>query len=738
MGPLFRALLRLRLDDAESRQLLSELAELHAVRVERDGPAAAHRWLRRERRRLGWDLLTGRLTAGAPRAIRHPSAVARHPSLADRARDGMAALTRTVRSLARTPVLAAAVVLTVGVGVGGTTLVWSAVHAVLVAPLPYPDAHRLVLLRTARGPDRWGTSMADVEAVTADRPAAFDAVASYSRGTPTVLLGDQPEILSAKWITDTYLPLMGIRPVLGRGFTADESREGGPDVVLLSTGLWERAFDASPEVIGRSVVIDGAPHTVVGVLPAGMGPLDQADLYPALRVVTPPRKGPFFYPTIARLGPGADPAVARAQLADISERMFARWQASFPTADAVLDFDPLKPVVVGGSSRMLLLVLGAAAFLLLVAAANAAGLLVARATARRRELAVRVAVGASRGRILGLVLTEAAVLAAASGALGLGLAAGGMDLLRRLGTGRLPRVDEVAFTLPVVAVFAGLVAASCLLLGGIAAASVAGRARGRSPGTPRASSLVTSAPRTTASAGARRLRRALVAVQFAVAIPLLVAAGLLGRSLHRMESLGPGFDAHQVVAMTVALPGSGFPDDADVRGFWSDVLPRIEALPGVEAAGIADARPPVRSGGANNFVLEGEPTGSDAPQTQSTWITASPGFFDVLNLEFVDGGPFALTADTLRHAVVDEAWAARYSPGRSPVGLRFRSGGCTIEGCPWVEIVGVTRGVKTAGLDDPGMGVIYYDFQRDSYGRMLNSISAPRATPWPWCPPSGP
>lgn len=725
-GPILRLLLRLRLDPDASAQLLSELAELHAIRAARDGERAAARWLARERRRLAAGLLTGRISAGthpSPQPSPHgvgSEAMAPGRSVADRLHDGVSATRRSVRSLARTPALALAIVLTAGLGIGGTTVVWAVVHAVLVSPLPYPEADRIVLLRTARGSDRWGTSMADVEAVLADRPAAFDGVAAYTRGSPTVLLGDQPRLLDAKWVTDTYFPMLGAQPVLGRGFTADESRAGAPDVVMLSTRLWDQAFERSPDVIGRSVVVDGRPHEIVGVLPAELGPLDQADLYPALRVETPPRKGPFFFTTVARLRPGARPEDARAQLAEVSERMFPEWQASFPTADAVLDFDELKPAVVGDVSGMLLLVLGATSFLLLAAAVNAAGLLVARGMERRRELGVRIAVGASRRRIVGLVLTEAALLAVASGALGLVLGLGGVDLLHRFGAGRLPRMDEVAVTTPVLLVLAALTLASWALLGAIATASLAaGRAGGtRVPGrrSSRAESPVAGLTRGSPSLAARRMRRALVAVQFAVAIPLLVGAGLLGRSMHAMESQGPGFDLAGLASMTVALPEENYPDGVAVRGFWAELLPRIEALPGVRFAGLADARPPVIHGGSNNFVIEGEPTGSEAPQTQSTWITASPGFFETLGLRVIEGRLFGTTVDTMRHAVVDQAWADRYARDRSAVGLRFRSGGCTIEGCPWVEVIGVVATVKTTGLDDTGAGTIYYDFARDSYG----------------------
>lgn len=717
-GPVLRRLMTWRLGREATEQLLGELGELYDARHERQGGPAADRWLRRQHRRWSWHLLTGAVRT-EPGAGRSGKASGRGGSTlgsrlltmatpTDRLRDHLSDLLRGTRSLMRAPLLSGAVILTVGLGIGGTTLVWATVHAVLIAPLPYPDADRMVLLRTIRGDDQWGTSMADVEAMYDARPSAFDAMAAYRRGTASVMLGGEAQLIDTKWVTDSYFPLIGVRPILGRSFTAEEGRAGGPPVVLLTEGLWVRSYGSNPDVLGGTVLVDGVPHTIVGVLPSRLGPLDSADLYPVLRVETPYRKGPFFFPTIARLAPGASASVAREQLAEVSRQMFPRWQASFPTEDAVLGFRDLKEAVVGDVGRTLLLVLTATGFLLLVASANASGLLVARGIARRRELAVRVAVGASKGRILRLVLTEAGLLAVASGAAGLGLAWGCLTLLQRWGVGRLARVSEVAFTPPVAAFFVAVTVGSCLLLGGIAAASALRTGQAGRDGT-----------RTTGSPLAGRVRRWLVATQFAVAIPLLVAAGLLGRSLERMQSGGVGFDLDRIVSMRVALPEGGYPDEASVHGFWDDVLPRLAAIPGVLEVGLADARPPVGDLGGNNFVLEGEPRGTDAPQTQSTWITVSPGFFDVLGMRLIEGRLFAATSDTMRHAVVDRSWAERYVPVGSAVGRRFLSGGCTVDGCPFVEVVGVVETVKTTGLDDPGRGTIYYDFGREGSGSMF-------------------
>lgn len=698
IGRLLRRWMERRLGVDETVELVSELEELHEARIERDGRRMADRWWKRERRRWFMRLLTG---SGL-----QPS----RPTSRTGIGDPWADIARGIRSLARVPLLSCAIVVTIGLGIGGTTLVWSAVHAVLIAPLPYPGADRMVLLRTVRGEDEWSTSMADLEAVY-DPPPAFDAIAAYSRGNVSMIVGGEARLVESKWITDSYLPLIGVAPILGRNFTVDEGRAGGADGVLLSQGLWERVFDSDPEVLGRTLPLDGVPHAIVGVLPRSMGPLDKAEVYPALRVQTPGRKGPFRYPTIARLAPGVSAGEAREQLAEVSRRMFPLWRSSFPSEDAVLGFRPLKEMLVGDVARTLFLVLTATGFLLMVAAANAAGLLVARGVGRQRELAVRVAVGASRGRILRLVLTEAGLLAVASGAVGLALAWSGLGLVRRYGVDQLARADEIALTPPVLLFFAAVTFGSCILLGGISSAAVLRFGRARSGGR-----LSLARRGATGSPLARRVRRVLVASQFAVAIPLLVSAGLLGRSMERLQTERVGFDVERVVSMQVALPEAGYPDEQALWGFWADVLPQLEALPGVVAAGVADARPPVWYNGENNFVLEGEPTGAAAPQTQSPWIMASAGFFDVLGSQLVEGRLYGASADTMRHAVVDQAWADRYLPEGGAVGRRFRSGGCTVEGCPFVEIVGVVETVKITGLDDPGRGTIFYDLAREPYG----------------------
>ncbi len=710
-GRLTSFLLRRRLSVSQRNQLMSELAELHEHRVVTRSRAEADAWLRREYRRWTVRLLRGGIAeaSGLSDMLRSPGGGG---LLGD--------LRHNFRGLRRAPLFSAAIVLTVGLGIGGTALVYGIVHAILISPLPYPDADRMVLLRTLRGEDMWGTSMADLEALY-DPPPAFEAIAGYTRRTASVAIGDGVELIRSKWVTDNYFPLLGIEPVQGRLFTPEEGRAGGEAVVLITEGYWERALSSDPEVIGSSLVVSSQPHTIVGILPDQLGPLDRGgQIFPVLQVDTPPRQGPFFFFTVGRIRDGVDPAVAAQQLDAVAKRMFPIWRDSFTFEDATLGFRDLKEMLVGNVARTLLMVFTAVAFLLVIASANAASLLVARGVARQREVAIRAALGASGGRLLQLLLSEAAILASGGALMGLAITVYGMELVRRMGAGQLPRVEEIALTAPVVVFFLAVTLGSWALFGLVASAGVMRR---------RLEGIASSSVRSTASKGMRRLRRGLVASQFAVSIPLLIGAGLLGSSLDRLQSQGFGFEPENFVSALVSLPSANYPDEPAVRAFWDEVLPQIEALPDVAEAGLANARPPVEYPESNNFVLADHPPDPDEPVLQAPWITADPGYFEALGVPLIEGRIFNdPRSDTMRTAVVDQAWADRFFPGRSAIGRRMRAGGCTVDGCPYVEVVGVVSNVKTTGLDDRNRGTIYYDFRRDSYSAInlhLRTRSAP-------------
>ena len=588
--------------------------------------------------------------------------------------------------------------------------------SVLIAPLPYPGSDRMVLLRTVESENMWSTSMADIHALEETPPPAFEEIAAYTYRTSRVASSSDVELLRTKWVTPEYFPLLGYEPTEGRHLDPSEGIPGGAAAVLVTERFRDRSFGADEAVLGRPLLIDGEPVPIVGVMPDRLGPIDQGiEVFPVLKVDVPPRKGPFFFPTIARLRDGASPELARGQLAAVSERIYPLWQSSFPQPEAILGFVDLKEMVVGDAGTTLMLVLTAVAFLLLIASANAASLLVARGVTRTRELSVRSALGASSARVVRLLLAEALVIAVAAAGFGLGITIAGLETVRRLGVGHLPRVEEVALSGTSLIFFCAVTIGSWVLFGLVASISTS---RSRTDG-------VAATQRSTASRGLTLLRRLLAGGQFAVTIPMLVAAGLLLVSLDHVRSEGYGFDPEGMVSMLVTLPGETFGSAAEVRQFWQETLPRIEALPGVVSVGVADARPPIPVG-ENNFVLEDRPPRDGEGQSAAPWITADPGFFRTLGVHVLDGRLYdAVPADTMRHAVVDEQWAERFYPGESPVGRRFRSGGCTVDGCPWVEILGVVADVKTSGLGDTrGIGTIYYDFARDTYSSMRLHVRA--------------
>lgn len=708
-GPVTRLLLR-RADPKHLEQLLAEIAELYEHRAAASGPDAARRWIRREHRRLAWRAVVGDRMGPID------------PSYAGSTRGGVPALWQDIRhsarGLRRAPLFTAAIVSTVGLGIGGTTLVFSIVDSVLIAPLDYPGSERMVLLRTIDGDNAWSTSMADLHGLVETPPEAFEDIAAYTRRRNRIAVTGDTELLRTKWVTANYFEVLGHTPIEGRHPTGPEGTEGAPRVALVTETFRTRSFSAETDPIGRSILVDGQPFEVVGVVPDRLGPLDVGiEVFPVLEVAAPPRKGPFFFPIIGRLRPGATPEVARSQLRALSERLFPIWQNSFPQPNAHLGFVDLKEILVQNVSRTLMVVLSAVGFLLLIASANAASLLVARGATRTRELAVRSALGASRARVLRLLLAEAGAIAAAASVVAWAVVWIGLDVVRRVGVGRLPRVEELGIRPSTIGFFLAVTAASWVLFGLVAALATA---RARTAGVAGTQGRSTSGP------AANALRRGLVGAQFAIAIPLLVGAALLVRSLDRAQSESFGFDPTGVASMLVTLPQEQYASPEAVRAFWSDVLPRIEALPGVAAAGLADARPPMALDGGNNFLLEDRPLAADEAPPTAPWITADARFFSTLGLRLLEGRFYeAVPQDTMRYAVVDESWVQRFYPGESAVGRRFRSGGCTVDGCPWAEVVGVVENVKTSGLDDTrALGTIYFDFNADTYSSMLLHIRA--------------
>jgi putative ABC transport system permease protein len=469
----------------------------------------------------------------------------------------------------------------------------------------------------------------------------------------------------------------------------------------VSHGFWQQRLGGRPDAIGQPIRLDGSDYTLVGVLPREVGPLEQRqEFFLIQQFKPPPRRGPFFYTALARLRSGVTPAVAQAELRAINKRIFPLWKSSYQDDKATWSMMDLKSHVVGDVSKMAGLALGAVALVWLIACANASNLLIARVTGRRQELAVRTALGASRGRIVRYLLAESAVLAAGSIAVGVALANVGVRLLQTAGADTLPRVHEIALDGPALLVLAGLTVASAVLFGLVPALHGAGARVG--------DSLRSSGRAATGSRAVRRLRRILVGTQFAVTTPLLVVAALLLISLDGLKRVDLGFDSRNLVTGSIRLPSAQYTEEPRTTAFWDELRRRVASLPGVEGVAFADGTPPANVGNFNNFDLEDSPTPTGASQPVTPWVAVTPEYFQVLGLKLLEGRLLDerdALRENLETVVVDRAWARRFFPRGSAVGKRFREGGCST--CPWTEVVGVVSTVKYAGLDTPDQGTVY-------------------------------
>jgi len=668
--------------DADRRSIESDLAELYEFRRRQDGAAAADRWLRRQRVIYPWHLLADRLRAAVPR------------------RDTMQHLWRdfvySARSLSRVPALAATIVLTVGVGLGATTAMVGVVRAVLVSPLPYADPGSLVWIYTNHPPFWFPFSVVDYRALEADHPA-FSSVAAYQTRSVTVSGIGQSERVTSRAVTGSYFPLLGMTPHIGRLFdTSDDARR--ERIAVVTYGYWKQRFGSDPSLVGRTITIDAASYAVVGVLKPSVGPLEQnIALFTSAYWPPPTRKGPFFLRVFGRLRPDISRAAALDSLHATNARLFPIWKSSYQDEKATWGMQDLKARAVGDVGSTLLVVLGAVACVLLIACANAVNLLVARALNRSREFAIRGALGASRARLLQHLLAETATITAASVLVGLAVAVGAIALVAKYGGPYIPRIDEVRLGPSELGWLALLGVASGLLIGLVpaihssqlrigGALSAGGRSASDAPAT-------------------RRLRRALVAAEFALATPLIVAAVLVASSLDRLSRVDVGIETSRVLTAGISLPSARYANAPERQAFWDRALERLQALPGVESAAIADSRPPNDSDNQNNFDLEDHPALPGQDQPVCTWVGVSPAFFKTVGLRLERGRLLDDHSDQDNVVVVDRAWANRFFPGQEVIGRRFHEGGCT--SCPWTTVVGLVGNVKWSGLDAHEDGTIY-------------------------------
>jgi putative ABC transport system permease protein len=612
--------------------------------------------------------------------------------------DLMQDLRYAFRTFARNPGFAAAAVVVLALGVGANVSIFSVVNAVLLRPLPLPEPQRLALL-WVKNPERGWHQQVAAPANFLDWQAqtrSFEAMSAYEDFLRTATLGGQgePEAVPSLSVGGEFFSTLGVQPVVGRLFQPHETWQTEERGVVLSERLWRRRYGADPEIVGRSVPINGEPWTVLGVAPAALRfPFQEAEIWTPMRWDPAKREKLWFrrahyVRVVGRLRSGASLEQARVEL----EAVAARLEQKYPETNRLMGagVTGLQEWIVGPTRLPLLVLLGAVGLLLLVACANVANLTLARAAERAREMAIRGALGASRGWLVRQGLAESLLLAGLGALAGLVLGSWGTEALVRMAPAEVPRLEEVRLDGRLLLFTAGAAMLSALLFGLVPAL------RGARPDLEEA--LKGGGRSGTQGRGRFRSRAVLVAAEVALALMLAVGAGLLIRSFARLRQVEPGFDPRGVLSAQVSLPGVRYGEEAQQAEFYGRLLERIEATPGVQAAGVASKLPLTLPGWSSDFSVEGRPAGEHGIEVVHRQV--SPGYFRTLRVPLLRGRVFDASDRIGRPRVVliNEALARRHFGDEDPIGKRICFDRAPDEHSVWRTIVGVVGSEKQQSL----------------------------------------
>jgi putative ABC transport system permease protein len=611
------------------------------------------------------------------------------------------------RMLCRSPGFTVTAIVALALGIGATTAIFTVVNKVLLQPLPYPEPEHLVELELEgrQGPPANITSIPKF-IVWREQTQVFQDVTAFDPGGPGVNLtgGDRPEQLVGLHVTASFFRVFGAPMAAGRPFTDEEDRPGGPKIAVVSNGLWHRQFGSDPNLVGRTIELGGEPYTVAGVLGSTFSFDPPAEIYLPLRPDPASTDQAHYLRATARLKPGVTVGMAKAAMKLTAEQ----FRRKFPEAGPGQSFtaEPLRDTVVGDVRPALLILVGAVGFVLLIACANVANLLLARATGRRREITIRATLGAGRKRIILQLLTESVLLSLAAGVFGLVLGYFGVRALIAINPGNIPRIGDdgagisldwrvLAFTL-LVSVLTGIVF-------GLIPALNASRADLNSP-------LKESGARSGAGLRQNKVRSLLVVTEMAMALVLLVGAALLIRTFMQLRGVNPGFDAHKVMAMDMALAGARFEKTAGVAQLVREAEQRVESLPGV-AALASTSWLPLQGGFGLPFIIEGRPLTNGPAHGGASWSTVSPRYFEVFHIALLRGRVFRDQDDagSTPVVIINEGMAKQYWGKGDPIGRRITIGkgvGPEFEEPPR-EIVGIVGDVRDQGLDAEPDPVMY-------------------------------
>src|SRR5918993_821248 len=603
---------------------------------------------------------------------------------------------------------AAVTIATLALGIGANTAVFSLVKAALMSPLPYGDADRLAAIW---GPERGeSTHLSLREVYTYARESqSFVDVAGYQEYDASFTGGQEPELVRAGSATPNLFEVTRTSAMLGRAFTPADTTGGSSDVIVISHGLWQRRFGGDPSIVGRSVQVNGRARTIIGAMPASFKlPNDYSSLRPTEawvpEVVNPANLGAWgsrSYSGLARLKHDVTAQRASSELPVIAQRWVKAGDVrSLPDGSLgalARHVIPVDEFVTGGMRNMLLILFGAVGFVLLIACANVANLQLARADVRRREVALRAALGAQRGDIIRQLLTESVLLSIAGAIAGLAVAWAGLQIVTTLRPANLPRLDEASLDSSVL-LFTALLAILTGILFGLLPALQLSR--------PDVTSVLKDGGRSGTAGRSRQLaRRGLVVLQLASSVVLALAAGLLIRSLIELNRIDLGFDPSHVLTAQLQVPATDYPQPADVVRFHRQGTERVAQIPGVRAAGSVRVLPLARTIGDWSIKIEGRPyVAEENPNGDFQAVT--PGYFEAMGLKLVRGRFLAEAdhEDSMPAAVINETMAARYWPGEDAIGRQFHMG---TDDKPWLTIVGIVGNVRHNAVVEEGRAEMY-------------------------------
>jgi putative ABC transport system permease protein len=603
------------------------------------------------------------------------------------------------RALRKTRSFTAVAIISLALGIGANTAIFSVVNALLIASLPYHDSDRLILVwgdNPADGHNRGQVSATDVADWRAQN-SSFEDVTTYGNWSATFIGDGDPERIYGIQVGDGYFSIMQGVPLLGRPFLEEDQIEGKDRVLILGYGLWQRRFGGDPEIVGKTTSLAGRPYTIVGVMPPEFHPLpaslvdEKAEFYrPVAERYDEEERGARHLRSIGRLKSDVTIEQAQAEMSLIAARLTEKHPAS--NSDYGIRLVTIAEDTLGKLRPAVLTLFGAVAFVLLIACANVGNLLLVRATARHKEIAIRCALGAPRRRLVRQLLTEAVLLAVIAGGLGLLISVWGTALLQSVGSKVFPSLSEIEVDWRVLGFTVVVSLMTGIILGLVPAL--------RSSRLDLVESLKEGGRYPDAGAGRSRLRSALVVSEVAMALVLLVGAGLMIRSMIRLGSTSPGFNSENVLTMNVSLPQFRYPNAASWQGFYGRLVERTQGLPGAQAAGLVSVIPLSKNFDGRSLAVEDHPRPRGEEISVDLYIT-TPGYLRAMEIPLLRGRTINEqdAPNMPLSALINESMAQQLWPGDDPLGKRIKFPGSERNPQPWRTIVGVVADVKQYGLD---------------------------------------